>query len=172
MRFLWRERKGVVKNVKKQKQSQKLHAAGEHHTSFRSPNLQHVESLTEQWKEIASLLRNTEILSKLHTEVRANELFYHSKCLKTLQYHYETFLNKSKENNTDTDFKKAVALESTIALLNQKAYENLEYPVEAQAILEIYNSYLTNENLSHESNITRFGEMILYHTKEFEVIII
>ena len=47
--------------------------------------MQHVESLTEQWREMASLLGNTEILSKLYTDVRANELFYHSKCLKTFQ---------------------------------------------------------------------------------------
>ena len=59
------ERKGFVKNVKKQKQSQKLHAAGEYHTSFRSPNLQHVAPLTEQWREMASLLGNTEILLRL-----------------------------------------------------------------------------------------------------------
>ena len=69
---------------KKQKQFQKLQAAGEYHTSFQSPNVQHVASLTEQWREMASLLENTEILSKLQTDVRANELFYHSKCLKTL----------------------------------------------------------------------------------------
>ena len=101
MHFLCRERKKFVKNVKKkQEQSQKLHAAGEYHTSFQSSKVQYVESLTEQWREMASLLGNTEITSKLHTDVRANELFYHSKCLKTLQYHYETFLNKSKENNT------------------------------------------------------------------------
>ena len=56
--FLWRERKGFVKNVKKQKQSQKLHAAGEYHTRFRRPNVQHVASLTEQWREMASLLGN------------------------------------------------------------------------------------------------------------------
>ena len=96
------------------------------HTSFQSRNMQHVESSTEQWREMASLLGNTEIFSKLHTNVRANELFYHSKCLKTFQDHYETFLNKSKENNTDMVFKKAVALESTIALLKQKAFKNPE----------------------------------------------
>ena len=84
---------------------------------------------------------NTEILSKLYTDVRANELFYNSKCLKTFQYHYETFLNKRKVNNTDTTFKRAVALESTIALLKEKAYENPECPVEARVRLEIYNSY-------------------------------
>ena len=105
---------------------------------------------------MASLLGNTETLSKLHTDVRANELFYYSKCLKTFQYHYETFLNKSKENNTDTTFKKVVVLESTIALLKLKAYENPECPVEARLILEIYNCYLANENLPQESNIARF----------------
>ena len=118
---------------------------------------------------MASLLGNTEILLKLHTDVRTSELFYHSQCLKIFQYHYETFLNKSKENNTDTAFKKAIALESTIALLKQKAYKNSECPVEARGILEIYNSYLQNENLPQESNITQFGEMILWHTKEFEI---
>ena len=46
------------------------------------------------------------------------------------------YLNKSKENNADTAFKKAVALESTIALLKQKAYENPECPVEARVVLE------------------------------------
>ena len=61
-------------------------------------------------------------------------------------------MNKSKENNTDTAFKKAVAFESTIALLEQKAYENPECPVEAGVILEIYNSYLTNENLQESNN--------------------
>ena len=89
-------------------------------------------------------------------DVRANELFYYSKCLKTFQYHYETFLNKSKENNTDTTFKKVVVLESTIALLKLKAYEIPECPVEARLILEIYNCYLANENLPQESNIARF----------------
>ena len=118
---------------------------------------------------MASLLGNTETLSKLHTDVRANELFYYSKCLKTFQYHYETFLNKSRENNTDTAFKKTLAHESTIALLEQKAYENPECPVKAGVILKIYNSYLINENFPQESNITRFGEMILYHTKEFQI---
>ena len=89
---------------------------------------------------MASLLGNTEILSKRHTDVRANELFYHSKCLKTFQYHYEPFLNKSKESNTDTAFKNWLYLKA----LWQK----------------LKTSYL-NENLPQESNITRFGEIIL-----------
>ena len=45
----------------------------------------------------------------------------HSKRLKSFQCPYETFFNKSKENNTDTAFKKVVALERTIALLKQKS---------------------------------------------------
>ena len=80
-------KKGICQKCQKkqkQKQSQKLHAAGEYHTGFQSPNVQHVESLTEQWREMASLLGNK--LSKLHTDVKANKLFYHSTCLKTFQY--------------------------------------------------------------------------------------
>ena len=59
---------------KEQKQSLKLHAAGEYHTSFHIPNVQYVEFLAEQWREMASLLGNTEKRSNLHSEVRANEL--------------------------------------------------------------------------------------------------
>ena len=66
-------------------------------------------------------------------------------------------------------FKKVIVLESTIALLKQKACENPECPVEALVILEIYNSYLTNENLPQESSIACFGEFILYHTKKLEI---
>ena len=112
---------------------------------------------------MASLLGNTEILSKSHTDVRPNELFYHSKCLKTFEYHDEKFLNESKENNNDTAFKKGVAIESTLVLLKQKGYENSECSVEARVILKSYSSYLINENFPQESNITRFGEMVLYH---------
>ena len=54
-------------------------------------------------------------------------------------------------------------------MLKKKVYRNPECAAEAQAILEIYMSYLTNQNLPQESNITNFGEMILYHTKEFEI---
>ena len=41
---------------KKLKQSHKLRAAGKHHTSFQTPYVQHVEFLTEQWREITALL--------------------------------------------------------------------------------------------------------------------
>ena len=65
--------------------------------------------------------------------------------------------------------KKATALKSTTAWLKPKTYGNPECSAEAQVILEIYINYLINENLSQESNITYFGEIILYHNKEFEI---
>ena len=74
MCFLWRERKRFVKISKNQKQPLKLPIAGEYLTSFQIPNVQHVKYLTEQWREMASLLGNTEKLSKLHADVRANKL--------------------------------------------------------------------------------------------------
>ena len=73
--FCGEKERDLSKMSKKEKQSQKLHAAGEYHTSFQSPNMQYVARLTEQWREMASLLGNTEILSKLHTDVRATNCF-------------------------------------------------------------------------------------------------
>ena len=40
--FCGEKERNLSKMSKKQKQSQKLHAAGEYHTSFQSPNVQHV----------------------------------------------------------------------------------------------------------------------------------
>lgn len=69
------------------------------------------------------------------------------------------FFNKIKENNVDAGFKKAVALETciSITLLKRKVYKNSECSVEVRVNLEIYNSFITNEILQQESNITRFG---------------
>ena len=44
--------------------------------------------------------------------------------------------------------KKAVVLESTTALLQQKSYETPECPAEARVILEIYNSYFNKWKLN------------------------
>ena len=68
----------------------------------------HLESLTEQWREMVSLLGNTDILSKFHTDVRVHELYYRK--VKTFQYHYETILNKGKENNMTVLSKKLLRL--------------------------------------------------------------
>ena len=74
---------------------------------------------------MASRLGNTETFSKLYTDVRANEC------------DYETFLNKRKENNTKTAFKKVVALDNTTALVRPKAFKKAECLVEVRVIFEI-----------------------------------
>ena len=83
-----------------------------------------------------SLLENKEIFFKLYTDVRVNELT-NSWRLKASQCHYETFLNESKGNNTETAFKTVVSLEITLALLKEKAYETPECLVEAPVTFEI-----------------------------------
>ena len=75
---------------------------------------------------MASLLANAKIIYQPNSEVRGNKptiFFYHSKCFRTSQYYYETFLNKIKENNPNTVFKKVVALESTKAVLLEKSLQ-------------------------------------------------
>ena len=54
---------------KKQKQSHKLHAAGEYHTTLKSPNIKHGVSLTKQWREMDSALGDIGMLSKLDNDI-------------------------------------------------------------------------------------------------------
>ena len=74
---------------------------------------------------------NTFWTSYWHKSKQANELIHHSKRLKISQSHYETFWNKSSENNTD-----AIS----------KSLQNRECFVKALVIFKIYNSCLTNAN--------------------------
>ena len=60
------------KDFSKKSKKQKLHVAGEFHTSFQKPNVQHVNSLTKKWRDMACFLGDTNILSKLDSDVRAN----------------------------------------------------------------------------------------------------
>ena len=82
-----------------------------------------------------SPLENTEVLPKLHTDARANEVFYHSKCWGSFQYHI-TFSNKSKKKNTDS-FQKSGYTSKYYSIAQAKTYENPECPIEARVILEI-----------------------------------
>ena len=68
-------KKGICQKCKKNPPKNKTETVSEitrsrgiPHTSFQGPNVQHVESSTEQWREMASLLGNTETLSKPHTD--------------------------------------------------------------------------------------------------------
>ena len=42
-------------------------------------------------------------------------------------------------------------------------------PVEARFALGLYNTYLAEEDISKENNVTRFGELVLCYTSEFEI---
>ena len=58
MCFLWRKRKEYVENVKKAEIVSEITCSkGIPHT-FQSPNVQHVESIAEEWRKFSFLLGN------------------------------------------------------------------------------------------------------------------
>ena len=167
--FCEKEEGDLSKMSKKQRQSNKLHAAGEYHTSLQNPNIRHVTDLTSSWKTMATALCDTKILSKLNYDVRANELHYHGKCSKNFEYRYET-LKKKKENLTEAEeIVKAKALERTIVYLKQLPLNDPKCQIEVRSLLDMYNKSLEEEGINIERNITRFGEAILSGTIEFEI---
>ena len=59
----------------------------------------------------------------------------------------------------------AIAVERTIDVIRQEAYEKPESPIEVRYGLDVYTSFLSKEGiLVREYNITRFGELIFYIT--------
>ena len=95
----------------------------------------------------------------LDADVRANELFYHGNCLKTFKFRYQKCLeNVDKKTEKEMNY-----------YLKERAYDQPESPVTVSSIMEKLNSYIEKEGLPHENHITRFGELILAHAKQFKI---
>ena len=145
--FCDEKEKDTSKMSKEQKKSHQLHAAGQFHSSSKKSNNEHVNKLTEHWREIASAIGDVTILSKLSRDVRANEIYYHSKCQKTFERKYQSSNEEAAKPRTVADirYKKAIVLERTITILREQAYENAECPVEVRKIIDSYNEQLIKE---------------------------
>ena len=103
------------------------HAAGELHASLNNPNVKYVLGLTTEWQHMASVLRDSDLLSKLQNDVRANELFYHSNCLSSFKRRYG-----EPSRNIKAPYSKAVVLEKTIDHLSavaEKSQNQMEVSV-------------------------------------------
>ena len=75
-----------------------LHAAGELHASLNNPNVKHVLDLTTEWQHMSGVLRDSDLLSKLQNDVRANEHFYHSNWLSSFKRRYENHNGEPSRN--------------------------------------------------------------------------
>ena len=90
--------------------------------------------MTNSWKEIALFLGEVKLLSKLNTDVRANEILY-SRCQKKFESLYKNSKEMPKNENNEHRYKKALALEKTIVSLKEKAVEHPDIPIEVRHIL-------------------------------------
>ena len=158
-----------LSKLSKKTTTEKLHATGELYTSFKNSNVEHVKKLIEKWIEMASALNDINVLCKIDGDLRAREILYHGKCLNRFQNRYNA-LKVRDEGVSKVRFKRAVVLERAIAFLRETAYKRSDNPVEVRLVLEAYNSYLKEEGFTDNFNhITRFAELVLSHTKEFEI---
>ena len=87
--FCEESEKDLGKLSSSQKKNEGLHAAGELHTTEKNANIPHVKKISEQWIKMALALNDNRLISKINGDVRANEIYYHSKCLKSFHYRYE-----------------------------------------------------------------------------------
>ena len=124
--------------------------------------------LTTELQHMASVLRDCDLLSKLQNDVRANELFFHSNCLSSFKRRYENHIGEPSRN-IEASYSKAVVLEKTIDHLRAVA-EKSQNQMEVRLLLEIYNKFLGEEGFPHETNITRFGNLILDYCCDLKII--
>ena len=101
--------------------------------------------------------------------LRAREILYHGKCHNCFQIRYN-YLKVRDVGVSKVCCKRAVVLERAISFLRETAYKQSVNPVEVRLVFEAYNSYLKEEGFTDNFNhITRFAELVLSHTKEFEI---
>ena len=81
----------------------KLTAAGEYHSESNNPNTRHVESLTENWKQMAMELGELDIHAKLCCgDVRASKIYYHKEtCYMQFRDRYRSLQQQEKNAPTE-----------------------------------------------------------------------
>ena len=83
----------------------KVAAAGEYHTGSNNPNMKLVESLTENWKQMAMQLGELNNHAKLcYRDVRSSEIYYHKvTCFMQFGNRYKSLLQKEKNASTERE---------------------------------------------------------------------
>ena len=92
---------------------------GTYHASKTKTDISHVTTLTENWRVMAITVGNEFLLNKLaFGDVAANDMFYHSKCLKKLGNVYKQVMeSKYVDNNAYECWIRAVAFDKVISFV-------------------------------------------------------
>ena len=118
--FCGKQEKDLRKMSKTQKESKMLHASNELHTTVHNANVKHVKKQTDHWIEMASALGDIRVLYKIGGDLRANEILYHSKCLKRFQYEYVRLNQCINEQSSEISYKKSPRLRKNPRFFDRK----------------------------------------------------
>ena len=148
-----------------------LLAAGAFHASKNKLNVDHVTKLTEQWREMAVLIGDNALASRLMIgDLGANSSFYHKRCSTKL---YNRVAKKQSDNEIggfDVNQIRAAAWDKVIAFMTESPQSEAEKGFNLHELEQIYLEYLARYDVVISGHVTRFGKELIERAPHFEIV--
>ena len=151
-----------------------LCAAGALHATKEKVDPKHVAGFTEKLKRMASVLENTQVLSKLSLgDVASNEVYYHRNCYKAFCFQYEQITLKKSDCEKYNQKAKEQLIKATRFnqivnyVYDKKRYESVN-SFEVASLEKLYIELLSHDNIEQTSHVSRFAENLLDSIPEVE----
>ena len=94
------------------------------------------------------------------SDVKCNEIFYHGKCLKKLDWDYKQATKEVKEKNATESWAKAYAFEKVVAYLYEQSWDEPGTIFEVKNLEKIYIDELATQGIQVASHTTNFAKKL------------
>ena len=152
-----------------------LHAAGSKNTTKAKTNIIHVESLTQKWKTMATMIGDDHLLRILSSgDVAANEIYYHKQnikpCLLTFHNKYKAACKDTQDPNSnyDVEWLKVSALDKVYFHMCEMEQQAPSTVFELKDLERMYIDLLQCHDIIVSSHVSCFSELLIARHQELE----
>ena len=144
------------------------------HASSSKVKKVHVDNFTNNLKDMASFLRDSNLMPKLCTgDVISNELFYHKNCYLNYRNKYRNALivaNKTVPSlRQEEDYQKAASFNKIMAYIYEKEQEQENVLFDVSELEELYYNQLSLFNIQYTKHVSRFADKLASSIPELEI---
>ena len=152
-----------------------LRAAGTMHASTSKTNIEHVMTITQKWKDMATKIGDDHLIRILSSgDVASNEFFYHKEnikpCLPNFHKKYQTECKNANDtvNEDDTDWLKSCALDKVYFYMYESEIQKKSSMFIVKDLENMYIDLLQCHNITVSSHVSRFSEDLITRYESLE----
>ena len=139
--------------------SDNLIAAGTLYATETKTKHEHVNQLTEKWKNMAALLEKTYLLNQLSSvDVASNELYYHRRCKTKFDNECRDATRKKSTEDQNEEWIKELTWSKMVCYVRETTLQKPNIKCRVTELDEMYKQSLASHNIHYCPHSTRFTE--------------